>query len=129
MFTFEAIALVLPLENRMRDRQRFHGWNGLLSSSMLVVVILYATFGFFGYLAFGQDAQMVLSNLPRGSPAFGLVRIIYGASIFISYNLQLYVPVQILKPSLPSWLDEFGLRVFLIMVSCKLRIIISKNRV
>ena len=127
MFTFESIALILPIENRMKDRQRFHGWNGLLSTAMAVIIVLYIIVGFFGYLAFGSDAKMVLSNMPHGEWPYQAVKLLYVCCIIVSFNLQLYVPVQILFPPLKKgipgqWFANYGEYIFratLVLFTCK----------
>ena len=43
------------------------GWNGVLSTSMSLVVALYVGMGFYGYLKFGEDiAGSISLNLPPG---------------------------------------------------------------
>ena len=117
MYAFESIGLILPIENRMKERSAFHGWNGLLSMSMAMVVVLYCVMGFYGYLAFGIDTKMILSNLPTESWLYNVTKLMYALTIFISYNLQLYVPVQIMFPTMRRWInkewcDKFGEYIF-----------------
>ena len=106
MFAFECIALILPIENRMTNRRAFHGWDGLFTFSMTVVLVAYLFVGFYGYLAFGRESRMILSNLPSDDWLYKSVKILYGSAIFFSYNLQLYVPISIVYPPLRFWVDK-----------------------
>ena len=56
----------MPLENRMEHPQQFISWNGVLNSSCLVVLAIFAVTGFYGYLAFGDAVKdTVTLNLPN----------------------------------------------------------------
>ena len=56
---------VLPIENSMKKPEHFLGCPGVLNIAMTVVVLLYGTVGFFGYLKYGEatDGSITL-NLP-----------------------------------------------------------------
>ena len=111
----------------MKDRHRFHGWNGLLSISLILVVILYLIVGFFGYMAFGVHSKMVLSNMPHHKWVYQVTKILYAIGIITTYNLQLYVPVQILFPPLKRKIGrrcfvnygEYFIRTILVLITCK----------
>jgi solute carrier family 36 (proton-coupled amino acid transporter) len=65
VFTFEGIALVLPLQRDMRRPQDFRGWVGLLNVGMVIVTCLYVAVGFFGYVRYGEDIEASITlNLP-----------------------------------------------------------------
>ena len=52
----------------MKRPQDFGGWHGVLNLSMLFVGILYIAVGFFGYLAYGEEAAgSITLNLPEGN--------------------------------------------------------------
>ena len=56
---------VLPIENQMKHPEDLLGWNGVINTSMAMVVILYIVFGFFGYLKYGLRIESSISlNLP-----------------------------------------------------------------
>lgn len=56
----------MPIENRMSQPQFFIKWNGVLNSSCLVVLAIFAVMGFYGYLAVGDEvADTVTLNLPQ----------------------------------------------------------------
>ena len=67
IFAIEGISVVLPIENQMRSPKDMLGWNGVLSTSMSLVVALYVGMGFYGYLKFGEGiAGSISLNLPPG---------------------------------------------------------------
>lgn len=50
----------------MKHPEKFLGCPGVLNTAMTVVVALYATVGFFGYLRFGEKTYAsVTLNLPN----------------------------------------------------------------
>lgn len=66
MFAFEGIALVLPLKNEMRKPSTFDQPLGVLNIGISFVTVLYCSFGFVGYLRWGDDVQGSLTlNLPQ----------------------------------------------------------------
>lgn len=66
MFAFEGIALVLPLKNEMRKPSTFDQPLGVLNIGISFVTVLYITFGFVGYLKWGEDVKGSLTlNLPQ----------------------------------------------------------------
>lgn len=65
MFSFESVSFVLPFETKMKDRSSFHYWNGLMTLTMACIISIYAFVAFYGYLAFGVDAQFLLKDLPQ----------------------------------------------------------------
>ncbi|KAL1443053.1 hypothetical protein MTO96_000940 [Rhipicephalus appendiculatus] len=99
IYAFEGIGIVLPLENEMKTPQDFGGVSGVLNTGMVIVVCLYTAIGFFGYLKYGDKvAGSITLNFPP-TPLNEVIRLIFAISIFLSYALQMYVPVQIIWPS------------------------------
>lgn len=65
IFAIEGISNILPIENQMRRPKDMLGWNGVLNTSMGLVVALYVGMGFFGYLKFGENiTSSITLNLP-----------------------------------------------------------------
>lgn len=65
IFAMEGIGVVMPVENNMERPQYFLGCPGVLNTAMSIVVVLYATIGFFGYLKYGDFTEgSVTLNLP-----------------------------------------------------------------
>ncbi|XP_077559952.1 proton-coupled amino acid transporter 1-like isoform X1 [Haemaphysalis longicornis] len=106
IYAFEGIGIVLPLENEMKTPADFGGANGVLNTGMIIVVCLYTAIGFFGFLKYGSDVKgSITLNFPP-TPLNEVIRVIFAISIFLSYALQLYVPVQIIWPAV---VKRFGL--------------------
>ncbi|XP_059150879.1 proton-coupled amino acid transporter 2-like [Physella acuta] len=126
VFAIEGISLVLPLENKMKHPGDFGGWVGVLNLGMVTTVCLYAAVGFYGYLHFGDaiEASITLS-LPKTSWLYLSVKLMFAVAIFISYNVQFYVPIKILWPKIKSWIrpeffrkkGEYFFRIFMVLVT------------
>lgn len=66
LFSFEGIALVLPLQNSMRNPQTFTKPFGVLNVGMFVITLLFVCTGTLGYLKYGEDAAVSLTlNVPQ----------------------------------------------------------------
>lgn len=103
MFAFEAIGLVMPIENKMRNPEDFGGLTGVLNLGMAFVVCLYTAMGFYGYLKYGDEAEgSITLNLPQKEWLFMAVNLMYAVAIFISFGLQLYVVIRIIWPSIEA---------------------------
>lgn len=48
VFTFEGIALVLPLQKEMKKPRDFEGLTGILNTGMVIVTCIYIAMGFYG---------------------------------------------------------------------------------
>ncbi|KAL4703799.1 hypothetical protein ACJJTC_011599 [Scirpophaga incertulas] len=106
IYAFEGIGVVLPLENNMKTPEDFGGWNGVLNTGMVIVAALYTAIGFFGYLKYGEHVLgSITLNLPNDLLAQS-VRAVMAASIFLSYGLQFYVPMNIVWPYVKSKLTS-----------------------
>ncbi|KAK6728297.1 hypothetical protein RB195_005751 [Necator americanus] len=93
---------VLALENRLKHSSDMLGMNGVLCTSMNLVMLLYAFLGFYGYLAFGPSvADSLTLNLPNSSLTI-IVKVLLVVKIFLGSALQLYVIVVILTPAMTS---------------------------
>lgn len=96
MFAFEGISVVLPIYTRMKRPEQMGGWSGIINLSYVILLILYFTVGFFGYLKFGDEARgSITLNLPK-EPLYDIVRAIFTVSLFLTYPLQFYVPNEII---------------------------------
>jgi proton-coupled amino acid transporter len=99
MYVFEGIALVLPIRQKMKDPESYDGITGILNIGIIIVTILYFLIGFFGYMRFGDDALgSITLNLPNDSKLYQFTKIMYAVAIFLTYNLQFYVPYTLLWP-------------------------------
>ncbi|XP_050382559.1 amino acid transporter ANT1 [Argentina anserina] len=63
VFCFEGFGMTLALEASMKDKSQFPR---LLAQAFTGISIVYALFGFFGYMAFGdQTKEIITLNLPQ----------------------------------------------------------------
>lgn len=65
LFAFEGIALVLPLQNAMKNPENFSKPFGVLNVGMVFVTAIYLVVGGIGYWQYGEDTKASLTlNLP-----------------------------------------------------------------
>ncbi|KAG4068674.1 hypothetical protein HA402_002365 [Bradysia odoriphaga] len=108
MFAFEGIALVLPLKNSMKKPEQFGCAFGVLNVGMILTTLLYTSFGFFGYLKFGDNVAGSLTlNLPEQDILAQVVKITVGIGMCLTYPLQLFVAIQIMWPNVQSRFGPF----------------------
>ncbi|RWS13068.1 proton-coupled amino acid transporter 1-like isoform X1, partial [Dinothrombium tinctorium] len=100
IYSFEGIGIILFLKKEMKEPAAFGGINGVLNTGMTIVSCLYISMGFYGFLKFGMtDKPTVTLDLPD-TTMNRMVQLMFALSIFLSYALQLYVPVNIIWPYL-----------------------------
>ncbi|KAI6235734.1 Amino acid transporter, transmembrane family-containing protein [Aphelenchoides besseyi] len=94
VFAFEGIAVVLPIENQMTEPQHFISNSGVLNTACGLVLVIYSTIGYYGYLAFGETVKdTVTLNLPSDGFYQG-IKIMFVLCVLVSYPLQFYVPIE-----------------------------------
>lgn len=112
IFSFEGIGLVLPLHNKMKEREAFLGKAGVLNLGLTITVALYQAVGFYGYLKFGNDVKgSITLNLPNDQWLYICVKLMFALSLFISYGLQFYVPINIIWPFIVETCDRKKIHV------------------
>ncbi|XP_075230425.1 proton-coupled amino acid transporter-like protein acs isoform X2 [Lycorma delicatula] len=96
LFAMEAIGVVMPLENEMKDPKLFGSPLGVLNCALMPITILYTVVGFFGYLKFGHKAEgSITLNLPSDEILAQSVKLMLAISIFITHALACYVAFDI----------------------------------
>ncbi|KAI6214802.1 Amino acid transporter, transmembrane family-containing protein [Aphelenchoides besseyi] len=106
VFAFEGIAVVLPIENQMTEPQHFISNSGVLNTACGLVLVIYSTIGYYGYLAFGETVKdTVTLNLPSDGFYQG-IKIMFVLCVLVSYPLQFYVPIERIEKWISRLLAE-----------------------
>ncbi|KFB42520.1 AGAP000540-PA-like protein [Anopheles sinensis] len=127
IFAFEGIALVLPLQNEMKNPNDFRKPFGVLNLGMVFIVALFTVFGFIGYLKWGEavEGSMTL-NLPDNEMLAESVKAMIATGVLLGYALQFFVAIMIMWPMVQKRLtiarthpvrSEMAFRVLLVLVT------------
>lgn len=57
LFSYEGIALILPLRNSMKEPEKFSSRFGVLNITMLIITIIFMFTGFTTYVKWGEEVQ------------------------------------------------------------------------
>ncbi|KAL7612968.1 amino acid transporter AVT3C [Lactuca sativa] len=64
VYSFEGIGMVLPIETEMENKNKF---GKVLGITIAFIAIMFASFGIFGYFAFGDETKdIITTNLGQG---------------------------------------------------------------
>ncbi|KAI5729516.1 hypothetical protein M8J76_003400 [Diaphorina citri] len=97
MFSMSAIGIIMPLENEMKNPKKFSSKFGVLNVAMLSIAIIYAAFGFFGYLKYGEEvAGSITLNLPPTEMLAQAVRVMQSVAIFCTFAIPHYIVFDIM---------------------------------
>ncbi|XP_017767783.1 PREDICTED: proton-coupled amino acid transporter-like protein CG1139 [Nicrophorus vespilloides] len=97
LFALEAVGVIMSLEKNMLKPWQFVGWFGVLNVSMVIVTLLYAAVGFFGYWKYEEETKPSITyNMPQTHYLSAVVQILYALAIYLTFGLQAYPPMRYL---------------------------------
>jgi len=100
IFTFEGVGLIIPIQESMKQPQKFPP---VLACAMISITILFVGMGALSYAAFGSATKtVVLLNLPQDSKVVNAVQLLYSLAILLSTPLQLFPAIRIMETGLFS---------------------------
>ncbi|CAJ0608221.1 unnamed protein product [Cylicocyclus nassatus] len=106
MYALEGQAMVLPVENKMKYPQDMGGFNGVLSTGVSLVTIVYAACGFYGFITYGDDLQASITLNLSNSPLNISVKVMLICVVYTSFLIQQYPLVELLWPMAKEPLRE-----------------------
>lgn len=98
IFTFEGIGLIIPIQEAMREPEKFPR---ILGGVMVLITTVFVSMGALGYAAYGSETRtVVILNLPQDSRFVQGVQFIYSLAILLSTPLQLFPAIRIMETGL-----------------------------
>lgn len=123
IFTFEGIGLIIPIQESMKQPQRFPG---VLALVMIIITIIFLSAGALSYAAYGSKTKtVILLNLPQEDKFVNAVQFLYSLAILLSTPLQLFPAIRIMENELFTRSGKYnpgikwkknGFRFFLVML-------------
>ncbi|ETN77993.1 hypothetical protein NECAME_10621, partial [Necator americanus] len=90
--------MVLPLENKMKHPEDMKGFNGVLSTGVALVTLIYAGCGFFGYITYGDAVKGSITLNLSDSPINISVKAMLLSVVYSGFLIQQYPLVHMLWP-------------------------------
>ncbi|KAJ5273469.1 hypothetical protein N7478_008594 [Penicillium angulare] len=98
IFTYEGIGLIIPIQESMKQPQRFPG---VLAGVMIVITLIFLSAGALSYAAYGSATKtVILLNLPQDDKFVNVVQLLYSLAIMLSTPLQLFPAIRIMENEL-----------------------------
>ncbi|KAH7152093.1 transmembrane amino acid transporter protein-domain-containing protein [Dactylonectria estremocensis] len=98
IFTFEGIGLIIPVQESMRNPEKFPK---VLLLVMIIITLLFTVMGAISYAAYGSHTEtVVLLNLPQDNKMVNGVQLLYSCAILLSTPLQIFPAIRIAETEL-----------------------------
>ncbi|QLG70354.1 hypothetical protein HG535_0A02930 [Zygotorulaspora mrakii] len=95
IFAFEGIGLIIPVQDSMRNPEKFPLVLGLV---IMTATVLFILIGTIGYMAYGSTIEtVILLNLPQKNIFVNLIQFFYSLAIMLSTPLQLFPAIKIVE--------------------------------
>ncbi|KAK6038858.1 transmembrane amino acid transporter protein [Cooperia oncophora] len=98
IFVVDHAKEVLPLENKMKHPKDMDGFNGVLSTGVSLVTLIYAACGFYGYITYGDQVQGSVTLNLSDTPLNFAVKCMLLCVVYSSFLIQQYPIVEMLWP-------------------------------
>ncbi|XP_011178902.2 proton-coupled amino acid transporter-like protein pathetic [Zeugodacus cucurbitae] len=100
LFSYEGIALILPLRNKMRNPESFMSTFGVLNVTMAVITAIFIFTGIVGYMRWGEEVEgSITLNLNPEDVMSQVVKIVAAMGVFFGYPIQFFILIKIIwKP-------------------------------
>ena len=130
VYAFEGIAMVIPIEQSMKEKKKLPLIMLVCMTSFVVILVF---FGLFNYAAFGEGvASIITLNLSGGLK--DTVSVGYSLAVFCSFPLMIFPAIKIIerqfykdRRSGKKWQKNFTR--FLIVLFCLVVAVVGKERV
>lgn len=123
IFTYEGVGLIIPIQESMKQPQRFPG---VLAGVMVIITLIFLSAGALSYAAYGSSTKtVILLNLPQDDKFVNVVQLLYSLAILLSTPLQLFPAIRIMENELFTRSGKYnpyikwqknGFRFFLVFV-------------
>jgi len=98
IFTFEGIGLIIPIQESMKQPEKFPK---VMGAVMVIITTLFITMGAVSYAAYGSKTEtVVLLNLPQDNKLVNTVQFLYSLAILLSTPLQIFPAIKISENAL-----------------------------
>jgi proton-coupled amino acid transporter len=98
IFTFEGIGLIIPIQESMKEPQKFPR---VLAFVMVIITVVFISMGALSYAAYGSATEtVVILNLPQDSKAVNGIQFLYSLAILLSTPLQIFPAIRITENEL-----------------------------
>ncbi|KAI5796549.1 transmembrane amino acid transporter protein-domain-containing protein [Geopyxis carbonaria] len=98
IFTFEGIGLIIPIQETMKEPEKFPK---VLGGVMIVITAIFVSMGALCYAAYGSATKtVVILNLPQDNRFVNGVQFLYSLAILLSTPLQLFPAIRIMETGL-----------------------------
>ncbi|KAH8887443.1 hypothetical protein GQ53DRAFT_656110 [Thozetella sp. PMI_491] len=98
IFTFEGIGLIIPIQESMKQPEKFPR---VMFVVMIIISVLFIVMGAVSYAAYGSKTEtVVLLNLPQDNKLVNGVQFLYSLAILLSTPLQIFPAIRITENAL-----------------------------
>lgn len=97
MYALDGIGAVMPVENSMKEPDKFLGKPSVLLIAMSFITVIYFIIGFFGFVRFGDGTKgSITLNLPTDEWTGTTGQSLIGLAILFAFGLSFYIVTEIL---------------------------------